>query len=316
MASNVYVNGGLQLYTTAMGALVSLPTQEFSQPSSSEHSTDETGSIFNTFTATRSREDKVTGSTKNVADLLNAIPGPYWSRCITADPTHVGLALIGEKLSQCDARASGANHTRFRYKEGHLKLNSLQADNQQDATLTYEYVMTSSDGSDNLEVAHNQSLPTLSATKVYTLGRCKAGDVLLAGLTRFALDFEVSVLVRADAGAIEPSLAATIQVVPRARLTFADWSKVGASIPKGGLLCSHSDTLFQLIQREHGEEHMDYTDSVHIGITMAGKMSITNRGSASGTNEGATEVEIMGTKESATAPLTINTAAQYNAALA
>lgn len=315
MASNVYVNGGLQLKTPTMGALASVPLLDFRQPTEVEKSTDETASIFKTFSSTRARTDKFTGTTQNLKTLLDAIPGPYFSRCVVGDGSNVGLALFGELLSQCDARASGSVHTRFRCKEGHIKLGTLQADNQQDASLTFEAVMTSSDGSDNLETAHNLSLPTMSAVQKYTLGKSRAGGVYLAGLTRFALEFQVEVMVRADEGSIEPSFAATITVTPKARLSFADFSKVGASIPKNGLLCSHANTLFQLIGLQHGAEHQDYGGNNHIAITMAGDLDFTDRGSASGSSEGSVELEIMGTKESTTAPLTINTATTYNSAL-
>lgn len=310
------LNGGIVIATVDMDpATAQFPITDLGQPREIETTGDENGSLFDTHKSGKSVVDTATFTTKNLKTALDLVGQK--GMCINSDGSHVGLAAYGERLSQCDARATGASHTRWRYKAGHLRLGTLQADNLQDATLSLILAATSSDGTDPVEIFHNQSLPTGLETEVWTMGLSKFAGVLMTQQTGLSIDFGVDVYVRHDPGSIYPSFAASKKVKATVRIRTSDPTLVHSTKILAGKEATHANTLLQLIKKKHGDFHEDYASTVHIAATVAGLVKVNEKFAASGENEGQVEfmVETVFTPTGSILPFVLNTNATYNAAL-
>lgn len=237
------------------------------------------------------------------------------------------IGQSGEALTQCDVYSRkletcknplGATpHMRHRVITGLLRLGSLSMPRGDDATLSAT-LDTFTDGTNGpVSEADGVALPTGIISTRYTLGVSKIAGVLFTEIDSIDLNFNVGISDKSPAlGAIWPDSAGVLTVRPTLTLRGRDLSRVKATlIELGANLATHANTTIQLIKRATASSFVSFATAEHIAITLGGLVVPDSLVSSSAGGRATNEIVLAAAFDGTNAPVLINSATTYNAAL-
>ncbi len=212
-----------------------------------------------------------------------------------------GLNFYQQKWEDEKRRTSGSAHRKMSMAAGLILPRSLSVEHGGNASITYEAIPVSADGSTHpLTITESVALPTPSSTdEKFTLGGFTIGAVALTKIRGFEWDFGLVEALEAADSDLYATDAGIAQIMPVWRIHGIDteWVKA-ANIPLGGKVATHANTTVYLRKRS-GTGFVADATAEHIKLNAAGLIYVDNIFEASG-NERATcslvmEMEYDGT---------------------
>jgi hypothetical protein len=200
-----------------------------------------------------------------------------------------GLCLYAQKHADGSTRASGANHRKFAFTRGILAPSRLSVGHREDATIDYQAVVVSTDGSTSpLTITDDIAVPAIVADGGrFCLGGFKIGTYTLTGVRQMTLDFGIDMVPEGADSDIYDTIASVREV--NSRFTFrginTQWLK-STAIPISGKAAVHADTILYLRKRDDAGIFISDATAEHIKMTAAGYAVVQNAFDASG-NEAA-----------------------------
>ena len=204
-------------------------------PTEAEVSSDDTGELYDQAHSLTRFGPVMSISTKAVDYVLAEIG--LGGTCVSTSDTITRCDLITRALQTCKDTFGASSHMRHRVTRGLLVLNSLTAERNQDATISFT-LHCFTDGT-NAPVAENNAvaLPTTVVGSRFRLGQCSLGGTELPDLESVTIDFNVSLTDKDPRlGSIWPESAGVLTVKPE--ITFPGPRSVAGAyggFPAGGL---------------------------------------------------------------------------------
>jgi hypothetical protein len=156
-------------------------------------------------------------------------------------------------------------------------------------------------------ITHGVALPAALEKGQWELAIGKIGAVVFKP-TDLTINFNVQ---KEKPRPLAPSIwndrIAVSKVQPVVTARGIDPSQIGAAgIDITGVSATHVNTLFQLVKRQTGGSYVAAATTVHIGITVAGLVVVTNPFSVSGQSDATVDIEIRTIWDGTNIPVLIN----------
>lgn len=230
---------------------------------------------------------------KNVADLAG------------------GLCLYAQKHADGATRAAGANHRKYAFAKGILAPRRISVDHRGDATIEYDAVVTSADGStDPVSITDSVSLPGAVADGGrWTLGPTTLGGKLFTGKRTLSIEFGIDAVAEASDSDLYDTFASIRAVNSRLTLRGTDvqWLKSNM-IPLTGLACTYANSKVFLRKRAAGSTFVADGTAEHIKLIPVGTAVVDNALDVSEGNAAEVSISVPLYFDGTNAPLTIDTA--------
>ena len=281
-------------------------------PTGAEVTGDDAGALYETSLSLTGFAPVCSFTTKAINSLLGfcGIGG----QCVGSGFPVTQFDAFNRKLDDCDAPLSGTPHMRHRVVKGLLRLGTLTADRNVDATLSAT-LDAFSDGT-NAPVAETDgvALPTTFASERYRLGICKIANVQFPEVEGVAIAYNAEIDTKEPAlGSIWPESAGVITVRPAITFRGRDLSRVKATlIELGANGATHANTVVQLARLESGASYYDFASSNHLSITAAGLAVPTSLFSGSAGSRSTNEITLTGHHDGTNVPI-LHTVGAYAA---
>lgn len=273
----------------------------------------DTADPYDKFQSIGSQMPEIDFTTESLKAILDTIG--HTGKCITSDGTHPGLVAYQRKHDQCGpaGRASGSVHTAVTFGDGHISLESLNANANGNATISLRVHGLASDAETQpYSVAYNAAVPTSPVIdQKYALGTVVLGGLTIAQVTNLTINWNPQSEKIQYAGSIWPTLFDVQKVRALITVTTEDQSILNDSgkIPRKGVLATHANTRFNLQKRKAGEFFESLSSSVHIQATAAGLLHVSRHFQASGGGVSSTELQLLTYDDGTNAPIVWDTAA-------
>lgn len=168
-------------------------------------------------------------TTLSVGDALALIGAAGWKI------TGAGLLLYAYKHAEGGTRESGAEHRKYTIPDGIVVPRTLTVNHDGDATLTYDVLMTSSDGS-SAPYTYTDSItvPTAAADTIrYALGPVTLESIALCGKLSLEIDFGIQVDTEGSDAEIWDTYCSISAITPTITLRGKDiaWHHESTGIP-------------------------------------------------------------------------------------
>lgn len=182
------------------------------------------------------------------------------------------LILYAQKYADGGGIAAGAVHRSYTFAKGILVPRTLTVEHQGDATIKYEAVTISVDGSTSpMTIAETAALPTIAAHAVHTLGPVTIESEVLDHIKRLQIDFGIEAVSEGADSDILDTLASIRLAATKLTLSGINvaWLKADA-IPEAGLAATHTNTKIYLRKRAAGGTFVADETAEHVKFTAAG----------------------------------------------
>lgn len=223
-----------------------------------------------------------------------------------------GLCLYAQKHADGATRTSGANHRKYAFTKGILAPRRISVDHRGDATIEYDAVVTSADGSTApVTITDSASLPAVVADGGrWTLGPTTLGGKLLTGKRSLTIEFGIDAVSEASDSDLYDTLASIRAVNSRLTLRGMDvqWLKSDV-IPLTGLACTYANSSIYLRKRAAGSTFVADGTAEHIKLIPVGTAVVDNALDVSEGNAAEISLSVPIYFDGTNAPLTIDTAA-------
>lgn len=310
-----YTIGAVEIFDDVpTGYAMNLTSLDLS--SGAEASDDGAGELYATGQSLTGFAPVASFTTKNLAALLGLVG--LNGQCIGQSGEALTQAdIYSRKLETCKSALGATPHMRHRVTTGLLRLGTLSMPRGGDATLS-AMLDTFTDGT-NAPVGETDgvALPTGIISTRYTLGLSEIAGVLFQEIDSIELAFNVGISDKSPRlGAIWPDSAGVLTVRPVLTLRGRDLSRVKSTLIKlGANQALHTNTTIQLIKRATGTSFVPFPTAEHIAITLAGLVVPETLVSSSAGGRATNEIVLAAAFDGTNAPVLINTAIAYNAAL-
>lgn len=263
------------------------------------------GELYNRFIALYAQRLAPGFTTRSIATALGA------TGVMGLSLSSAALTLYAQKHAAGATRASGGNHRSYTFASGILAPRQLTVDHRGDATLTYEAVVVSADGTNSpITITDSVSLPSgLTDAERFTLGTWTVGGISLGEIRRLQIDFGVDIASEgADSEIWDTFCSVRGQ---HSTITFSgidvEWVK-STNIPTAGLAATHANTVGYLRKRALGSTFVANGTAQHIRFTAAGLITPDNIFEGSERDAGEVSLKMALYYDGSNAPLTVNTA--------
>lgn len=149
-------------------------------------------------------------------DLKAALAAFGLYKCITADVSHPGFLVYGQKQT-CAGVASGSVHDQYQIRAGIVVARTLQVDHRGNASLTYDFY-AGYDGT-NAPVVRNASvaLPTAASARTprFSMYSLQLNGVTMDGKRSISIDFAPSVTFEGADSEVYNSVVSLSSMMPR-----------------------------------------------------------------------------------------------------
>jgi len=192
--------------------------------------------------------------------------------CIGATKDITQFDVISRKLETCEAALGGTPHMRHRVDTGILRLGTLTADRNTDATISVLMDAFTDGTNAPMAEADGVAMVTPLVDERYRLGLCKIAGVQFPDIEGISIEYNVSLTDKGPSlGSIWPDSAGVLTVRPVLVVRGRDLSKVQSGfIELGATAATHANTTLQFIKLENSGSYETFGDSVHISLTVAG----------------------------------------------
>lgn len=279
-------------------------------PTNSEASGDGSGGLYEESLSLTGFAPVVNWTSKAISQFLDFIP--IDGQCVGSAYAVTLVNIILRKLETCEAALGATPHMRYAVADGLLRLGSLTAERNADATIS-GILDTFTDGT-NAPVAETDgvAMPTPLVTERYRLGLCKIAGIVFPDIEGISIEYNVSISEKTPAfGLIWPAQAGVLTVRPVLVLRGKDLSKVKTGlIELGATTALHADSLIQLIKLLDAGSYETFASSVHISMTIDGMALPDDLASSSG-GRAANEIRIPLKHDGTNLPIVTDTTAAY-----
>lgn len=281
-------------------------------PTNIDVSGNDSGSLYEEFQSVTNYAPVANGTSKAIKELIDLVG--LNGQCIGAALTLDQLDVISRKMETCQTALGATPHIRDRVTTGLIRLGTLTADRNQDATLSF-MVDCLTDGT-NAPVARTDgvAMPSPLTVERFTVGQLKIGGVVQPDVEGWSLDFGVNISEKTPAlGFVWPDAVGITTVRPVLTLRGRDLSKVTtALLAFSANGATHANTLLQLIKRQSGGAFVSFATAEHIAITCAGLIVPENLVSAAANQRATNTLRIPLHYDGTNAPVLFNTAIAYD----
>lgn len=192
--------------------------------------------------------------------------------CVTSSE-NPGLRLNVAKFEPCGDIAAGSVHRGYLFRGGKVVPTRLTVDHRGDARLTLEVFPISVGGNDLVSLSDSLALPSITIESArWTLGPIEVGGIELTKYTNLDINFGNVVEQRGVQSNIDDEFIEVHRVEPEIMIRGIDpeWFSA-ASIPWGGLLCTHANTEIFLRKRDpDGVGFIADNVAEHLKFTLSG----------------------------------------------
>lgn len=234
-------------------------------------------------------------------------------QCFVDGAGPIGVAVYGKKRGDCLTDVEAADHSRYLFMHGLLRLGTLQADRGSDATISF-MVDGITDGTNApLVISHAQTLPATLIKEQFELAIGRIAGTIFKPESMTINFGQQETKPRPLAPVIWPERIAVQKVQPTITVRGIDPSVISAAgIDITGETGTHLNTMFQLVRRLSGASYVAAATETHINFTMAGLVVVTNPFSASGQADATVDVEIRGVHDGTNVPILYDITAPYD----
>lgn len=309
-----YSNDSIEIHTTAEsgGAVAIGGITTFSESLNSDISTPDTATPYDRFQSIMMQRPEVGFSTEAIATVLDNVG--FTGKCIVSDGTHPGVMFYQRKHDPCgpQGRASGSNHKKITFAEGHLFIDSLNVPSGGNATiaLTAHGVSAADPPVQPYVIAYNAAVPTSPViNEQFTLSRLiQVGGISITQITNLSVAWNVNFEKPQYAGSIWPTLVDIQKIKALITISTDDMSLLNDSgkITRLGKACTHANSFFKIQRREANAGLYSESAEQHIVGTFAG-LAVITRQQASGGSAGNLEIQIATLDDGTNNPIVFTT---------
>lgn len=182
------------------------------------------------------------------------------------------LKLYGQAHVDGGTRAGASLHRRYTVSAGRLVPRILSADHQDDASLSYEAVVSYDGTNDPVVIADLQSLPSgIVDDERFTLGPITIGGVTIPEVRSLEVNFGLDVQSEGSDSDVWDTFVSVRSINPVLTIRGIDleWLK-SANIPLLGKAGTHANTTIYLRKRLQGGTFVVDATAQHIKLTADG----------------------------------------------
>jgi hypothetical protein len=184
-----------------------------------------------------------------------------------------GLVAYGHAHEEGSTRKAGATHRKFVIAKGMIIPTTLRAvvAVNEDATLDYDALGTSTDANNPMIETDTISLPSVTDNERFALGPATIESILLEEIQSIDITFGITVGVRYSQAYLWPCYASIVDVRPIIdfRGLNIEWLK-SDMIPRTGKVITHANTTIYLRKRAEGGSFVANGTEEHIKLTANG----------------------------------------------
>ncbi len=242
------------------------------------------GEIYARFAALYAQKQSPGFSTLAVADALG-LCGLLGVNLPSLTGPPAGLILYAQKHALGAARASGSVHRSYAFTNGILAPRRLEIPHRGNASLDYECVAISPDGTNApLTLTDDVALPPIDAdVKRHTLGPVTLGGIAMTGFRQVSVDLGTDLVGESADSDLWDTFASIREqnTTITLRGINTQWLKT-TNIPITGLACTHANTKIYLRKRALGSTFVAPATAEHIKLTAAGMAVVEDAFNADG----------------------------------
>lgn len=260
----------------------------------------------------------LTWAARAIGSILANIP-MLGTKCITADGSHPGVVLYGQKHDPCgvSGRASGSVNMAIVIPKCFVAITKVGGSVGQSAAADMRVIPVSTDGvARPWTKAHNVALPSsgiiVDEEYVIDAPQYSAGNYVLAkdAIQSWSIDMGNGITTIVGAGSIYPTAIDWTKSQPKISIPHTDLTVVNdnggsADVPQEGKQIA--GWIFPLIRRDPFADLKDLTDPSHAYIKAWGKVTPTKIASGSGAAAMAGELQVGCTEATGHTPLEATT---------
>lgn len=230
------------------------------------------GKVDREFAAVMFQQPIATFSTTAIARAL--AEAGISAAAIGTDPATADLYY--QQAAPGGTRLTGGNSTRVRISKGMLTPRTIDAQDRQIATISYELGAISTDGTTApLTIAASQTMPTLlAADQAFTVGPASINGTSLGGVQSLSIDFGLQLMIVSGGGEAYPTFIgiATRQPTIRVRTLDVDLAASLQVAAQGA-----TDSVFYLRKLAEGGTRVANATAEHISFSVDDGIITTRR---------------------------------------
>lgn len=278
-------------------------------PTNAEISTDDSGELYDQAHSLVRFGPEIAVSSKAIDKVIDYIG--IDGQCVGAAENVTLCDLITRRIKTCKDTFASNSHMRHRVSTGLLVLNSITANRNEDAQISFT-LHTFTDGT-NAPVAETDgvALPTTVVGSRFRLGQCSIGGVEVPDIESVDISFNVALTEKEPAlGAIWPESAGVLTVKPEITIRGRDMAKIKTAVfPLGAKATTHANTKIQLIKLSNSGSFVSFVTAEHFLITAAGMLVPDTLVNASSGGRATNELRLRTVDDGTNAPIVMALAA-------
>lgn len=286
-------------------------------PTNPDISVDDSGQVYDEAMSLVGFDPVATGVTKNLEELLQAVA--IDGECVGSSHTIESCQIYSRKVKTCVDSVGSSSHLKKTVTKGMLRLGTLTASRNQDATLSFILDALSNAGNAPVAFTPDQPLPSIVSTAGrFRLGRCAIGGQDWDNIDDVSIEFNVSVEKEADYAQIYNDSEAVLKAQPVLVVRGRDLDEITGGTGKlafPAAAAAHSGgaiTMIQLVKLEDSASYHGAGESEHIAITAAGLIVPSELESGSAGQRSTNELRIRLNYDGSNAPLIITANTTYD----
>ncbi len=292
--------GIVEFNTTVLGGITAQTL-----PTGSEVRAEATsGDVYTKFLSLVNQAPNFTFETMNVAAAL-ALAGLEGA---SIDSMAGGFSMYAQQDLQGGTRVAGSTHRKYNMTAGILVPDTLNVDQDGDASITYAGTPTNDGAADIITVTENQALPANVDAERFAIGPATIGSVAIPGIKNISVAFGVNAVAESADGDINPtfvSIGITNSIVTFRGVNSAWFSaSIVPLIGKAGLV---ANTNFYLRKRALGGTFVTDITAEHIKVT-SNSLTVVEEIFDASNGPGETSLQLTPYEISPALPLVIDTA--------
>lgn len=277
-------------------------------PQNVEAVPDDSGSIYDEGMAVTTHMPVAQVTTKSIAELLDVVG--VAGQCFIIG-VGSGVSVFGKNRGDCLNDVNATDHTRYRFRNGLLRLGTLTAARGSDATISFTVDGITDGTNAPMDIDHDQALPATLVKEQFEIGICKVGNVQFRPES-VSIDFgQQEQKPKSLAPVVWPERIAVRKVQPVVTLTGIDPQIIGSAGINTYGSATHANTTIQLVKRLSGGTYVASASLLHVVFTIAGLVIVDDPFSASGQDDATTSLRIRAIHDGTNVPILYDTTSAF-----
>ena len=185
--------------------------------------------------------------------------------------TNPGVTWFEQKFDECAVAQAGSVHRGILTSLGRVVPDSITADHQGNAVLSFRVIPIKKTGVDIVAITDNNALPSITITSArWTLGKCTIDSNVLTGKLSYRINFGNTADGRGADSDLDDTFLEATEHAPSIEIRGID-SSWFTTFGLDGVALAHADTILYLRKRSQDSSNFVADGTAeHIKFTMFG----------------------------------------------